>query len=136
MALDIHGIALLLQVFNMPTSVRFYRDLLGFEVVHRSPALSERADDVNWTMLRLNGAILMLNTAYEPEFRPAAPDPARIAAHSDIGLYFDCPDVDAAYRQLREMGIETKEPRVAPYGMKQLYFSDPDGYILCFQRPA
>jgi len=136
MALDIHGIALLLQVFDMPTSVRFYRDLLGFEVVHRSPALSERADDVNWTMLRLNGAILMLNTACEPEFRPAAPDPARIAAHSDIGLYFDCPDVDAAYRQLREMGIETKEPRVAPYGMKQLYFSDPDGYILCFQRPA
>jgi hypothetical protein len=29
-----------------------------------------------------------------------------------------------------------KEPKVAPYGMKQLYVRDPDGYNLCFQWPA
>ena len=28
---------------------------------------------------------------------------------------------------------EVKEPKVAPYGMKQLYLTDPDGYLLCFQ---
>jgi glyoxylase I family protein len=28
------------------------------------------------------------------------------------------------------------EPKVAPYGMKQLYVRDPDGYGLCFQWPA
>jgi len=136
MSLDIHGVAPLLQVFDMPTAVHFYRDFLGFEVVHRSPILSERTDDVNWTMLRLNGATLMLNTAYEPGHRPPAPDPARIAAHSDMGLYFECPDVDNAFRQLCEMGVEASEPMVAPYGMKQMYVSDPDGYTLCFQWPA
>jgi hypothetical protein len=31
------------------------------------------------------------------------------------------------------MGITTKKPKVAPYGMKQLYLTDPDGYLLCFQ---
>jgi hypothetical protein len=29
-----------------------------------------------------------------------------------------------------------KEPKVAPYGMRQLWFTDPDGYGLCFQYPA
>jgi len=136
MAVDIHGIAPLLQVFDMPVSVHFYRDVLGFDLVQTSPKLSENADDVNWAMLQLNGATLMLNTAYEPEHRPAAPDPARIAMHSDAALYFGCPDVDKAYRELRAMGIEVKEPAVAPYGMKQLYLKDPDGYELCFQWKA
>jgi hypothetical protein len=34
------------------------------------------------------------------------------------------------------MGIEAREPAVAPYGMKQLYLKDPDGYELCFQWKA
>jgi uncharacterized glyoxalase superfamily protein PhnB len=113
MALDIHGIAPLLQVFDMPVSLRFYRDVLGFESVQTSRKLSEKTDDVNWAMLRLNGATLMLNTAFEPEYRPPAPDPARIAAHSDTALYFGCPDVDKAYRELRSMGVGVKEPVTA-----------------------
>ncbi len=39
----------------------------------------------------------MLNTAYEEDARPRAPDPARVAAHEDTAIYFSCPDVDAAY---------------------------------------
>ena len=136
MALDIHGIAPLLQVFDMPTSIRFYRDVLGFEVENTSKVLSDNPDDVNWAMLKLNGATLMLNTAYEPESRPAKPDPSRIAAHSDSSLYFGCPDVDKAYQQLRSAGVDVEEPKVAWYGMKQLNLMDPDGYHLCFQWPA
>lgn len=34
--MDIHGVAPLLQVFDMPTAIRFYRDLLGFQVWGRS----------------------------------------------------------------------------------------------------
>jgi hypothetical protein len=26
-------------------------------------------------------------------------------------------------------------PKVAWYGMKQLYLRDPDGYLICFQWP-
>jgi len=43
MALDIHGIVPLLQVFDMPVSVHFYRDVLGFDLVQTSPKLSENA---------------------------------------------------------------------------------------------
>jgi glyoxylase I family protein len=81
----------------------------------------------------LNGVELMLNTAYEAFQRPSTPEPARIAAHRDTGLFFGCPDVDAAYQYLRGMGVKASEPKIAAYGMKQLNIVDPDGYGLCFQ---
>lgn len=37
MAVEVRGVCPLLQVYDMPTSVRFYRDTLGFEVVATSP---------------------------------------------------------------------------------------------------
>lgn len=130
--MDIHGVAPLLQVYDMPTAIRFYRDLLGFTVANTSAP----GDDCDWCLLKLNGAEVMLNTAYERDQRPSAPDPARIAAHNDVGLFFGCRDLDAAYLHLRDHGVSLQEPKVAPYGMKQLWFKDPDGYGLCFQWPA
>jgi len=130
--MDIQGIAPLLQVFDMPTAIHFYRDILGFSVSQTSSP----GDNCNWAWLKLNGADLMLNTAYEADQRPPFPFAAHIAAHGDTGLYFGCEDLDAAYRHLRAHGVAAKEPKVAPYGMKQLYFHDPDGYSLCLQWPA
>lgn len=132
MPLDIHGVAPLMQVFDMPTAIRFYRDVLGFAVT----ATSEPGDDCNWALLKLHGAEIMLNTAYEADQRPSAPDPARVAAHNDTCLFFGCEDLDAAFQHLRSHGLNVKEPKVAPYGMKQLWFTDPDGYGLCFQWPV
>jgi uncharacterized glyoxalase superfamily protein PhnB len=133
MAIDIRGMAPLLQVFDMPASIKFYCDVLGFEIVSTD---GKPAPQCDWVLLRLNGVELMLNTAYEAPRRLPKPDPARVAAHMDVTLYFGCPDVDEAYEQLRRMGVNAKELKVAPYGMKQLYLTDPDGYGLCFQWPA
>ncbi len=136
MSIEIQGICPLLQVFDMPTSIKFYRDLLGFQVVHTSPTLSDDQDDVNWAMLRKNGAPVMLNTAYEPESRPPAPEPERFTGHGDTCLYLGTPDVDGAYTYLRSLGLDIPEPKVAHYGMKQLYITDPDQYSICFQWTA
>lgn len=133
MAIDIRGLAPLLQVFDMPASLQFYCDVLGFEVALTDGKPGPHYD---WVLLKLHGTELMLNTAYEAPERPPRPDQARIAAHDDTGLFFACPDLDAAYHHLREKGVHTKESKVAPYGMKQLWFSDPDGYCLCFQSKA
>jgi len=133
MAIDIRGLAPLLEVFDMPTSIRFYRDVLGFEIV----STSQPGDHFGWALLRLNGVEVMLNTAYEnDDERPPVPDPARVAAHADTGLFFGCADLDGAYRRLRDAGLNVKEPVVQSYGMRQLYVKDPDGYNLCFQWPA
>jgi uncharacterized glyoxalase superfamily protein PhnB len=51
-------------------------------------------------------------------------------------LYFSCPDVDGAYEQFQAKGVIVEKPKVAPYGMKQVYLRDPDGYSLCFQWQA
>jgi glyoxylase I family protein len=132
MALDVRGLTPLLQVYDMPASVRFYRDVLGFAVVTTSPVLGP--DRFHWALLRLGDAELMLNTAYEFDHdRPREPDSARTAAHDDTGLFFGCPDVDAAFAELRSKGVAVKEPVVTSYGMKQMYLRDPDGYALCFQ---
>jgi glyoxylase I family protein len=133
MAIEIRGMAPLLQVFDMPTSIAFYRDVLGFEVVSTS---NPGQDRFGWARLQFNGVELMLNTAYDDDVRPPVPDQARIAAHEDTAIYFGCPDVDAAYAHLRARRLDVKSPTVAPYGMKQLYVTDPDGYNLCFQWPA
>jgi glyoxylase I family protein len=132
MAIDIRGVAPLLEVFDMPTSVRFYRDVLGFELV----TASGPGENFGWCLLRLNGVEVMLNTAYDEGQRPETPDPARMAAHRDTALYFGCEDLDGVCQHLRSKGLNVNEPKVAPYGMKQLYVSDPDGYNLCFTWPA
>jgi uncharacterized glyoxalase superfamily protein PhnB len=132
MSLRIGGFATLLQVFDMPASLAFYRDVLGFQAASAVPD-DDRCD---WAMLTLHGSELMLNTAYEADERPSAPDPARIAAHKDVSLFFDCEDVDAVYAYLRERHVVANAPTIADYGMKQLYLKDPDGYEICFQHPV
>ena len=37
---------------------------------------------------------------------------------------------------LQAQGIDVEEPEIAPWGAKQLYVRDPDGYQLCFQWRA
>lgn len=133
MPIQIQGLCPLLAVWDMPTSIRFYRDVLGFEIV--STSRPERGDDVGWAWLRRDGADLMLNTMYDG-MRPAEPDRVRTAAHKDAALFFGCPDVDEAYEHLRVHGFDPEPPFVQSYGMKQCYVRDPDGYNLCFQWPA
>ncbi|MDF7777751.1 VOC family protein [Sphingomonas sp. AOB5] len=135
MALQVTGMCPLIQVFDMTASVRFYCEGLGFEVVAASPEI-EAAEGryFHWCRLRLGPAELMLNTAYDANERPPVRDAARQAAHQDTGLYFGCDDVDAIHAALRARGLEVSPPKDAPYGMRQIWLRDPDGYQLCFQR--
>ncbi|MGB7207667.1 MAG: VOC family protein [Pyrinomonadaceae bacterium] len=132
MAIDIKGMTPLIQVFDMPRALAFYRDILGFEIVSDSG----NGDDSSWMWLRLNDVDLMLNDQYEPGHVPPKPPLERTKWHGDTCLYFGCPDPDAAYDYLKSKGVELDPPKIAPYGMKQLYVHDPDGYNLCFQCEA
>jgi catechol 2,3-dioxygenase-like lactoylglutathione lyase family enzyme len=136
MPIEIQGVAPMVQVFDMPRSIRFYRDILGFTVTGKSDPKSDDPDDVNWVMMQLCDACVMLNTAYDPDEVPEAPDAVRWSGHQDTCLYFGCPDVDAAYQHLLSKGFKADPPKVAWYGMKQLYIKDPDGFSICFQWKA
>jgi len=139
MAFDIRGVCPYFEVYDMPASLRFYIDQLGFTLVDHAP--HRGGDDpyrYHWCWLRLGAADLMLNTVYESdEERPTREEHLRRRGHRDACLYFGCPDVDAAYAELTARGVVIGQPpKVAPYGMKQMYFKDPDGFGLCFQWKA
>jgi glyoxylase I family protein len=134
MGIELKDMTPYFEVFDMRKSIAFYCDVLGFEIAANSPLREEVL--FHWALLRRDGIELMPNTAYDEGERPDVPDARRVAGHGDTALFFSCPDVDAAYAYLCEKGVAKKAPTVAPYGMKQLYIKDPDGYGLCFQWPV
>lgn len=132
MAIEVKGSAPLLQVYDMGTSVRFYRDKLGFTVTGTDGRPAESCD---WCMMELGNVTVMLNTRYEADDRPAAPDPIRVEHHDDAAIFFSCPEVDAAYAELRSRGVEAKKPFITHYGFKTMTLKDPDGFSLVFHYP-
>lgn len=132
MRLELEGLCPLLQVFDMPRSLAFWRDLLGFELVASAP----EGDDCDWCLLRHGQSELMLNTRHERQARPPAPDPAHVAAHADTTVFLGCRELEAAWEHLRAHGLDVPPPVVRDYGWKQLSLRDPDGYGVCLQWPA
>jgi glyoxylase I family protein len=133
MDIKIEGMAPLIQVFDMPVSLKFYRDILGFSIAMSSGEGDD--DDVDWVLLKLNNMELMLNTAYERGLRPLKPDAYRIATHGDLTLYFGCPDTDALYEYFQTNNVAVDKPEITQYNFKALTIKDPDGYGLCFHWP-
>ena len=120
-----------IEVFDMPTSLQFYRDLLGFKVVQSSGV----GDDVDWVLLQLENIWLMLNTAYEKDNRPSQPDANRINGHHDTAFFFRCSDIEGMYGYLSGKGKSARAPFTTGYGWKAITLKDPDGYVLWFHWP-
>jgi catechol 2,3-dioxygenase-like lactoylglutathione lyase family enzyme len=121
----------------MPTAVRFYTELLGFEVVSRSPTYEviDGVDHFHWCMLRNGEVALMLNTEYDTGERPPQRPPYREQPFG-VSFYIECPDVDGAYRQLRAAGVPCDPPKIVPYGFRTVSFRDPDGHGITLQWPV
>lgn len=137
MTLQVTSLTPLIEVFDMPESVRFYCDMLGFEIASTSAEVdAPEGRHFQWALLRQGQTTLMLNTAYDVGERPEAQDETRRKAHGDTALFIGCRDVDGAYETLTAKGLSLRPPNVTSYGMKQLHLRDPDGYGVCFQQPS
>ena len=136
--MELGGLTPLLQVYDMPASVCFYRDVLGFTLYNHSPHRGgDDPDRFHWVWLKRGGIDLMLNTAYEfDQERPVPPDAPRTSAHGDVVLYLQCADLDAAYTELRGKLPELAPPHTTSYGMREIGFHDPDGYLISLLSPA
>lgn len=130
--MQLEGMAPYFEVYDMRRSVEFYRDVLGFALKSKSSA----GEEFDWALLERDGIELMLNTMYDRDRRPAEEDAERKRMHRDVILFFGCEDLDGAYAEMRAKGVEVKPPVVQPYGMRQVYLKDPDGYGICLQWPA
>jgi lactoylglutathione lyase len=110
-----HGATPILQVADLARSLRFYRDLLGFELTYRFP---EDGDPV-FVSLEVPGGTVGL----------AAGDGPVESASTAIFAYTD--DVDAAFAALRAAGATVvAEPADQPWGERLASVADPDGYTV------
>jgi glyoxylase I family protein len=136
-AIEVHDICALLSVYDMPEAVHFYNELLGFEVVSRSPTYEtiDGVEHFHWCMLRNGSSYLMLNTEYDTGERPAE-RPAFEEQRFGAWFFFGCEDLDEAKRQLETAGVKCDGPKLAGYGFLTLSFRDPDGHGITLQHPV
>jgi catechol 2,3-dioxygenase-like lactoylglutathione lyase family enzyme len=109
--------AVTLRVLNMKASVRFYKDVLGMEIVFGG-------EDASFSSLRAKDA------AY-PILNLEQGDTSTRWGR----LIFYVADVDAFWEFLRGKGFNPEKPRDASWGERYFHMPDPDGHELSFARP-
>jgi catechol 2,3-dioxygenase-like lactoylglutathione lyase family enzyme len=109
--------AVTFRVANMTESVRFYRDLLGMELLYGG----EGADFSSLRAKNAQSAILNLEQG-ETETQWGR-------------LIFHVTDVDSLRTHLKEGGLNPETPRDASWGERFFHMRDPDGHELSFACP-
>lgn len=123
-----------LMVEDMPTMLRFYRDVLGFEI-------TEAEDTVNVYLIK-DGTLFMLYerknfeklTGRKYEYLKG------LNGHFELALYVDSfEEVDREYaRIVAAGGRPVMEPATEPWGQRTCYIADPEGNLVeigSFDRP-
>jgi catechol 2,3-dioxygenase-like lactoylglutathione lyase family enzyme len=109
--------AITLMVTDMEASLRFYRDVLGMELLYGGPNAgfsSLRAPDTELPIINLQQG----------------------QATAGWGrIIFHVADVDAFWTHLRENGLDADNPENASWGERYFHMNDPDGHELSFARP-
>jgi catechol 2,3-dioxygenase-like lactoylglutathione lyase family enzyme len=129
-----------------PATTRF-GTILAVADVERSRAFYERLgfateatyDDPPYATLALAGARLSLAEQGHPaEDRPGvALEAPADRSHMNALLVLEVGDCMAAYRQLRDDGVEfLAEPYSPPWGGHRCFALDPDGYLVELEEPA
>ncbi|MCY4095901.1 MAG: VOC family protein [Gammaproteobacteria bacterium] len=110
---------------DVQASIKFYCDLLGFEV-------ADRMDDVGltgWASLTRGTNRIMLTSA---SYLKAPEKNEDGSLDSDVIHYFHCEDVVGIHSHLKNAGISVSDFYVRFYRKKEIEFFDPDGRLLIF----
>ncbi len=112
----------ILIVEDMDRALRFYTDVLGLRLGHRSGDYAQF--DTGATRLALYTRGAMAKTLGMTLQRPAEDAPG-----FEIG--FKVADVDAAFAELVKCGaIPVTSPTTRPWGQRTAYVRDPDGHLI------
>jgi catechol 2,3-dioxygenase-like lactoylglutathione lyase family enzyme len=104
-----------LIVDDYDEAIRFFVDVLGFELVEDSPSLTNDGRPKRWVTVRPPGAATGLLLARADGERQARAVGDQFAGR--VGLFLRVDDFDAAYERMRAAGVEfVTEPRSEPYG--------------------
>ena len=113
-------------VKDMPTMVRFYRDVLGFGIRE-----DENASNV---YLEKDGTLFLLfrRRDFEKMTNRTFGYAPGVNGHYEIALSVsDYAAVDAAFREVVAKGAEpVLEPTTEPWGQRTCYVADPEGNLI------
>ena len=123
-----------LFVNDMPTMVRFYRDVLGFKI-------TEGENAVNVYLIK-NGTLFMLyeRKNFEKMTNRKYEYLNGFNGHFEIALYVDTfAEVDKEYAEAVAKGAQSVlEPTTEPWGQRTCYIADPEGNLIeigSFNKP-
>ena len=127
---DISGIAPLFIVKNVPTTLAFYRDRLGFDIMFEGP----EPDDIFFGMVRRGSAMLMFKDVGVEPAPNYTRDVKQGIARWDAYIYV--PDPDALAAEFASRNVEFSVPLGDnDDGLRGFELKDANGYVLFFGRP-
>jgi catechol 2,3-dioxygenase-like lactoylglutathione lyase family enzyme len=131
----IEQVALIVDDYD--DAIRFFVDVLGFDLVEDSPALTTKEGrPKRWVVVRPPGAATALLLARADGEHQAKAVGEQFAGR--VGLFMRVEDFDATYARMRDAGVEfVGEARREPYGQVAV-FLDVAGnrWDLLGPRPA
>ena len=123
-----------LFVDDMATMIRFYRDVLGFEI--------REEENTSNVYLVKDGTLFLLygRKVFESMTHRRYEYIKGINGHMEIALYVDTfEEVDAAYANAVAKGAApVLPPETEPWGQRTCYIADPEGNLIetgSFNRP-
>lgn len=115
-----------LFVDDMAAMVRFYRDVLGFEI--------KEGEDAKNVYLIKDGTLFMLyeRKNFEKMTSRRYEYVKGFNGHFEIAMYVDTFEaVDETYREVISKGaVSVLEPTTEPWGQRTCYIADPEGNLI------
>src|SRR3954466_14452315 len=109
----IHLVALVVREYD--PAIRFFVDILGFELIEDSPSATTDGRPKRWVVVRPPGAQtgILLARADGGHQRAAVGNQAA----GRVRFFLRVDDFDAAYRRMTDAGVTfVRPPRTEPYG--------------------